>query len=139
MKANLTPYRRFPGTTAEAMDFYREIFDGELTAMPFSDVHSPEEVGDAGDLIMHAELHVDSHPVLFASDVPPGMDVTRGEDTPLSLTGGKEQEEELRGYWEKLSDGAAITMELEAVPWGAVYGALVDRYGTSWMFNISAA
>lgn len=136
MRADLTPYRQFNGNAREALEFYQSVFGGELQMRPFSTVHSPEEVGDAGDQIMHAELRIDGHKLLFASDIPPGMQRIKGEDTPLSLTGGPELEEELRGYWEKLSAEGTITMPLEAVPWGAVYGAVEDKFGTHWMFNI---
>lgn len=138
MKADLTPYRQFPGHAAEAMQFYRDLFGGELQVMTFGEVHTAEEVGDHLDKIMHSELIVDGRKMIFGSDIPPGMEPIPGEDTPLALTGGKSDEAEIRGYWDKLSEGAEITMALESVPWGAVYGALVDRFGTHWMFNIGA-
>lgn len=134
MKADLTPYRQFNGNAKEAMEFYQSVFGGELQMMPFSAVHSEEEVGGDGEKIMHAELVVDGQKLLFASDIPRVMQSMKGEDTPLSLTGGADAE--IRGYWEKLSEGGTVTMPLEAVPWGAVYGALEDRFGTHWMFNI---
>ena len=136
MKADLTPYRQFNGNAKEAMEFYQTVFGGELQMMPFSAMHSEEEVGGDGEKIMHAELVVDGQKLLFASDIPRVMQRMKGEDTPLSLTGGAELEEEIRGYWEKLSEGGTVTMPLESVPWGAVYGALEDRFGTHWMFNI---
>ncbi|ALP51195.1 VOC family protein [Corynebacterium glutamicum] len=136
MKADLTPYRQFNGNAKEAMEFYQTVFGGELQMMPFSAMHSEEEVGGDGEKIMHAELVVDGQKLLFASDIPRVMQRMKGEDTPLSLTGGAELEEEIRGYWEKLSEGGTVTMPLEAVPWSAVYGALEDRFGTHWMFNI---
>ena len=136
MKADLTPYRQFNGNAKEAMEFYQTVFGGELQMMPFSAMHSEEDVGGDGEKIMHAELVIDGQKLLFASDIPRVMQRMKGEDTPLSLTGGAELEEEIRGYWEKLSEGGTVTMPLEAVPWGAVYGALEDRIGTHWMFNI---
>lgn len=136
MKADLTPYRQFNGNAKEAMEFYQTVFGGELQMMPFSAVHSEEEVGGDGEKIMHAELVVDGQKLLFASDIPRVMQRMKGEDTPLSLTGGADADAEIRGYWEKLSEGGTVTMPLEAVPWGAVYGALEDRFGTHWMFNI---
>lgn len=136
MKADLTPYRQFNGNAKEAMEFYQSVFGGELQMMPFSAVHSEEEVDGDGDKIMHAELRIDGKKFLFAADIPHMMQRMKGEDTPLSLTGDAELETELRGYWDKLAEGAKITMPLESVPWGAIYGALEDRFGTHWMFNI---
>lgn len=104
--------------------------------MPFSAIHPLEEVGEMADKIMHAELLVDGKKLFFAADIFPGMTRIKGEDTPFSLTGAPETEEELPRIWDKLTEGAQITMPREQVPWGAVYGALTDRFGTLWMFNI---
>lgn len=138
MNIDLTPYRRFPGNAAAAMEFYRDLFGGDLQLMTYGQTHDAAEVGDQGDKVMHAELIVDGVRVLFAADTPPGMETIHGEDTPLSLTGAKVDEEELRGYWERLSEGAEITVPLADSPWGATYGALTDQFGTLWMFNIGA-
>ena len=43
----------------------------------------------------------------------------------------------MRGYWDRLADGAAIVMELERQMWGDVYGECVDRFGISWLVNIA--
>jgi PhnB protein len=53
----------------------------------------------------------------------------------MSLSG--EDEAKLRGYYEKLSDGGTVTMPLDAAPWGDVFGMVVDRFGISWLVNIS--
>lgn len=134
---NITPYRQFPGTAREAMETYQSIFGGELQLMPFSEVHSPEEIGEQGDKIMHAELIINDRAVLFASDILDGYDRQKGEDTPLAITGGAEQVEAIRDHWEKLAAGGTVEMPLETVPWGATYGQLIDRFGTVWMFNIA--
>jgi PhnB protein len=52
----------------------------------------------------------------------------------VSLSG--EDADELRGYWEKLSEGGKVTMPLERQMWGDDFGMCVDRYGTPWMVNI---
>lgn len=139
MNAELTPHRRFFGNAAEAMKFYQDIFGGELQVMTFGEIHTADEVGDYVDKVMHSELIVAGRVLLFGADIPPGMEVTHGEDTPLSLTGDNAAEAELRGYWDQLAEGANITMALGSVPWGATFGALTDRFGTHWMFNIAAA
>lgn len=137
MNADITPCRRFPGHAKEAMEAYRSIFGGELQMMPFSAIYTDEEVAGQGDRIMHAELIINGATVLFASDIPPGMEATRGEDTPLSITGGPGESVEIRGYWDRLAEGGAVLMPLGEVPWGATFGQLTDRFGTIWMFNIA--
>ncbi|WP_367038554.1 hypothetical protein [Streptomyces sp. Je 1-332] len=43
----------------------------------------------------------------------------------------------LRGYFEKLSVGGTVTLPLEKQSWGDEAGSLVDRFGITWMVNIS--
>jgi PhnB protein len=53
----------------------------------------------------------------------------------ISLSG--EDGDELRGYWEKLTDGGTISMPLEKQMWGDEYGACIDQFGVSWMIDIT--
>jgi PhnB protein len=55
----------------------------------------------------------------------------------VSLSG--EDDSELRGYWEKLTEGASITEPLETAPWGDAFGMLTDRFGISWLVNIAGS
>ena len=52
----------------------------------------------------------------------------------MSLNG--DNEAELRGYWQKLSEGATIEAPLETAPWGDTFGMLKDKFGVDWMVNI---
>jgi PhnB protein len=42
-----------------------------------------------------------------------------------------------RGYWNKLSEGGTITMLMRKQVWGDELGMCVDKFGVSWMVNIS--
>ena len=37
-----------------------------------------------------------------------------------------------------LSEGASVTVPLEKQMWGDEFGALIDRFGISWMINIGS-
>jgi PhnB protein len=71
----------------------------------------------------------------MASDTPSGMARTSGDNITISLSG--EDGGELRGYWEKLSDGGNVTMPLEKQMWGDEFGMVTDRFGIPWMVNIT--
>ncbi|GAA4076384.1 hypothetical protein GCM10023066_02190 [Nocardioides kongjuensis] len=43
----------------------------------------------------------------------------------------------MRGYWQALSDGGTVTVEMATQPWGDEFGMCVDRFGTSWLVNIA--
>ena len=55
----------------------------------------------------------------------------------ISLSG--DDADELRGYWEKLSDGGTVTVPLEKQMWGDEFGMCIDKFGIAWMVNIAAA
>jgi len=59
------------------------------------------------------------------------------EAPAVSLSG--DDEASLKGYWDKLSAGATITMPLEKAPWGDSFGMLTDKFGVSWMVNIAGS
>ncbi len=59
----------------------------------------------------------------------------RGNDVSMSVSG--DDEAELRGYWDALSDGGQLTLELEPRMWGDTFGMCVDRFGVSWIVNIA--
>jgi PhnB protein len=134
MAAKLNPYITFDGSAREAMEFYQSALGGKL------DVNTFGEYGDAGpdgDKIMHANLETPDGFTLMASDTPPGMEPSTGSSITVSLSG--DDADKLRGYWDKLTEGADIAMPLEQQIWGDVFGQFTDRFGIQWMVNITAA
>ena len=133
MASRLNPYLTFDGDARQAMEYYKGVFGGELNLNTFG------EFGDAGspgaDKIMHAQLETDSGFTLMASDTAPGMQRNPGDSMSISLSG--DDAGELRGYWEKLSDGGTVTMPLEKQMWGDEFGMCTDRFGVPWMVNIN--
>jgi PhnB protein len=71
----------------------------------------------------------------MASDGPPGVELKPGDNIAISLSG--DDGDELRGYWNKLSEGGTVTMPLEKQMWGDEFGQCVDRFGISWMVNVA--
>ena len=135
MATRLNPYLAFPGTAGEAMRFYESVFGGTLDVMTFADAGA-EGVPDPQQ-VMHALLETSSGYTLMASDMPPGMDHAVGNSISVSLSG--DDAEELRGYWDALSADGTITMPLERQMWGDDFGQCTDRFGVSWMVNITGS
>jgi PhnB protein len=134
MASKLNPYLNFDGSCREAMEFYQSVLGGELNVNTFG------EYGDEGpskDGVMHAQLETPSGFTLMASDTPPGMPVDKGASVSISLSG--DDTDELRRYWEGLSEGAQVTMPLEKQMWGDEFGMLTDRFGMQWMVNIAGS
>jgi PhnB protein len=131
MASRLNPYIMFAGNAREAMEFYQSALGGDLTMNTFAEFGAP---GPDGDQIMHANLETPDGFTLMASDTPPGMEGSTGSSIAVSLSG--DDADQLRGYWNKLTDGAEITMPLEQQMWGDVYGQFTDRFGIQWMLDI---
>ncbi|HEX9774375.1 MAG TPA: VOC family protein [Actinomycetota bacterium] len=133
MASLLNPYITFPGNAKEAMEFYQAVFGGELAVNTFGE-YGEQDPAVAGR-IMHARLDTDRGFTLMASDSPPGMEIQAGNNIAVSLSG--EDADDLGGYWEKLSAGGDVQMPLEKQVWGDTFGMCTDRFGISWMVNIT--
>jgi PhnB protein len=133
MASRLNPYLNFEGNAREAMEFYREVFGGSLDTNTFGDFGVPEEA--LADKIMHSQLETERGFTIMGSDLPPGMEYRPGNTISVSLSG--DDADELRGYWEKLSDGGTVLTALEKQMWGDEFGSCVDRFGVQWLVNIS--
>ncbi|MGZ4136614.1 MAG: VOC family protein [Actinomycetota bacterium] len=133
MATMLNPYLNFKDNAREAMQFYQGVFGGKLDMQTFADYHASEDPSEA-DKIMHAHLQADNGILFMAADTPNSMEYRPGSNFNMSLSG--DNEAELRGCFEKLSDGGTVTMPLEQAAWGDTFGMLVDRFGIRWLVNI---
>ena len=132
----MNPYLQFADQAREAMEFYRSVFGGELTAQTFA------EAGMSGhpsndDRVMHAQLVTPHGLVLMASDVPDGVPHEPGSAISISLSG--DDDPALSGFYDALADGGTVIEALAQAPWGDKFGMCVDRFGTAWMVNIGSA
>lgn len=135
MVSRLNPYVMFDGTARVAMQFYESVFGGTLSIHTFGESGAPE--GPPPEGVMHALLETPDGFTLMASDLPPGMPHETGSSISVSLSG--DDEAALRGWWQQLSEGGTVTVPLEKQMWGDVFGACTDRFGLSWMVNITGA
>ena len=134
MQSRLNPYLSFRDNAREAMEFYRSVFGGTLQMNTFAEFGASEDPSEA-DKIMHSMLEADNGIVFMAADTPGSMEHRPGTNMSMSLSG--DDDAELSGYFEKLSEGGTVNQPLEAAPWGDKFGMLTDRFGIDWMVNIS--
>lgn len=138
MTTRLNPYLNFRDDARAAIEFYRDVFGGELTISTFADFQAADDPADA-DKVMHSQLEAPNGLVLMAADTPSSMEYSPGSSISVSLSGDQEDDGELRGYWDALSSSGTVTVPLEVAPWGDAFGMCVDRFGVSWLVNIAAA
>lgn len=134
MTTRLNPYLNFQDTARDAMEFYHGVFGGTLELSTFGDFQATEDPADK-DKIMHGMLTGENDIVLMGADVPAHMEFS--PNSSVSLSG--DDEVVLRGWWDKLADGATVAEPLTQAPWGDTFGMLTDKFGVPWLVNIAGA
>lgn len=135
MSTQLNPYLSFKDNTRQAMEFYHGIFGGKLDVSTFGEFQATDDPSE-NDKVMHAMLTTDKGLVFMASDTPNGMEFTPGTNFSMSLSG--DDEAELRGFFDALAEGGAVTLPLDKAPWGDTFGMVKDKFGVNWMIDITA-
>ncbi|MFC0187503.1 VOC family protein [Fictibacillus aquaticus] len=136
MKGQATPYLTFGGNARQALEFYKEVFGGEiLNIQTFgeADFPTPPEMDER---IMHAQFKK-GELFLMASDSFLGQELPNGSNMSLVLE--LESEEEIQSLYEKLKQDGNVLMELQDTFWGAKYGKVKDAYGITWDLNLQKA
>ncbi|AZV42974.1 VOC family protein [Peribacillus asahii] len=136
MKQQATPYLIFNGNARQALELYKEVFQGEVVELQTygeADFPTPPE---ADDLIIHAKFRKDSL-FLMISDVSPNQPYETGNNISLVLE--LESKEEIQHIYTQLSQKGSILMELQDTFWGAKYAKVQDPFGVIWDLNYTKA
>ncbi len=140
MAQSLAIYIALPGTTAQAMEHWHEVFGGELQILRYGDVPldgMPFEPDP--EAVAHATLTLPAGVIAGGDAMDDGNDYpVRG--TAYSLLYTTDTPEEARELFQKLLDGGgSVGMPLEVAPWGDLYGQVFDRFGVMWAFSCESA
>ncbi len=128
----LSPYLFFRGNCAEAMEFYKGIFGGELTVQKMSSVPAgARPAGASEEGIMHASLNGGAASIMGSDSAQASAKAAKVE---LSLS--CEDETQMRRIFEQLADGGKVRIPLEKQFWGDTFGAVTDKFQIDWMVNI---
>ena len=134
MKPTLNPYIIFGGTCREAMQFYQSVLGGELKMQTYSEAKMSKHK-ETEDKIIHASLMNDTL-TFMASDDAPDHKVKPGNNVQMSIFGS--DEEKLTEIFNKLSEDGKVPMPLKKEFGGDTFGMFTDKFGISWMIDISA-
>ena len=129
----ITPYLYFDGNCREAMNFYKDCLGGDLHVQAVGDTPAAEHMPpDARDKVMHAALNGGDF-VIMASDWMSKAPFSPSNTVSLALS--CTSEEEIMSLFAKLSEDGKVIHPLADQYWGAIFGAVVDRFGIDWMLN----
>jgi PhnB protein len=125
-----TPYLHLPGTAREALTFYGDVFGARVQLHTYAEFGRTDGPADA---VAHGYL-VDGPVSLFAADVSGDEPSLRCEGLMLALLGAAAPSV-LRRWFDGLAVGGRVVDDLQARPWGASDGQVVDRFGLHWLIG----
>ena len=131
-------YLTFDGNCEAAFEFYKSVFGTEFSEINrFNEM--PQQEGqppipeELGNRIMHVVLPINNNMDLLGSDTMPDHNHILGNNFSLSII--TDTKEKAENFFNKLSDGAGVTMPIADTFWGAYFGMLTDKFGTQWLVN----
>ena len=127
----ITPYLVFGGSCAQAMDFYRRVFQCPAPqVLPYGD-YVPgglETVpGNLGEWVMHGEMTVCGTKFWFADEpeaAPPGSNVRLTVTLPTAA--------KARNCFAQLTEGGKVTLPPTETFYSSFHAAGSDRFGICW-------
>jgi PhnB protein len=151
MSIKTTTHLNFRGTARRALEFYNNVFDGQLFVATYGDMGMPREAPGA-DKIAFGQVESAAGFRVMAYDIPGHDDgdvtqpdgATRREhgatitDRAFFLSVRGETLDEIARCWAALAAGGSIIAPLAASSWTPGFGMLTDRFGVTWVLDVQA-
>ncbi len=125
-------YLAFKGNCQEALNFYKNIFGGEIINRQTYEGKSIDIPASYRDKLQHAELKGKGFHFM-AYDAAPDTPLTSGSNMQMSID--LSSEEETEKIFNKLSASGRVHTPLQDTSWGAYYGHCSDQFDIQWMVN----
>jgi PhnB protein len=139
--ARVSTYLNFMGNAEEAFSFYREVFGTEYLVpvtrmgdMP-TGPDGPQLTEAERGMVMNIQLPILAGHVLMGTDMLESMGHELRPGNNLTINLEPDTREETERLFAALSEGGSDAAPLADMPWGALWGTCLDRFGTRWMFN----
>ena len=134
-KVIVQPYLFFNGRCEEALEFYRNGLDAEITMlMRFKDAPDPKAAGGDPDKVMHASFSI-GNTQLMASD----GDSSEGPSFQgFALTLSVESEADANRVFSALKKGGKVVTPLAKTFFSPCFGMVTDPFGMLWMVLTAA-
>ena len=128
----LNAYITIDGSCAEALEYYKKVFGGEITRINYYK-ESPENIPDNfKDKIMHSELKFETSYLMLA-DKHPDCTVDIGNNISISVI--LDRKEDLNNSFNLLAKEGKVSMQLQKMHWGSIFGIVIDKYNITWMLS----
>lgn len=123
----IATYVELPGTTAEAIAFYQNLFNATLIRKELFADYMTSEPSLIGK-VFHAELELNGF-YLYFSDSLAARDFT---NQAYKITMECDSLEQANSYFNALKLEGTVNEEFKQMPWGMYHGIVRDRFGLTW-------
>lgn len=150
MSITTTTHLNFRGDARPALEFYQSVFGGDITASSYADFGMPSDAPGANGLVFGILVSPSGFRVM-AYDIPGQTGgtidhagtTTRENGTTVTdrsffVSVRGETFDETQGYWSALTADATVIESFAASPWSPGFGMLTDRFGVTWILDVTA-
>jgi len=123
----IATYIELPGNTAEAIDFYQDLFNATLIRKEVFEETMTSEPTLVGK-VFHAELELNGFYLYFCDSLA-DRDYT---NQAYKITMECDTLEQSESYFTALKQGGIVTEDFRKMPWGMYHGTVRDRFGITW-------
>ena len=128
------PYLAFSGNCQEAINFYADCFNAEVTNK-ITYEHAKMDIPESyRNKIQHAEIKGNGVHIL-AYDASPDTPLNSGNKIHMSID--LNDTEKAKALFIELSKGGQVNHPFNEERWGALYRRCTDKFGIHWMINCS--
>jgi PhnB protein len=138
--ANVSIYLNFMGTTEEAFNYYKSVFNTDFIGPVMYNRDLPEGSGMPAfseadkNKVMHACISILGGTKLMATDVLESMGHKLIEGNNVTINLEPDSKEETDRLFKALAEGGSDIAPMRDEFWG-YWGCCKDRFGVRWMFN----
>lgn len=132
----INPYLNFQGNTEEAFNFYKSVFGGDFIGgiSRFNDTPDGDKLPkEEQNKVMHIALPFGKNNMLMATDALESMNQKIKPGNNLYLCISADSKEQADEFFNGLSAGGEIEMDMHDAFWGDYFGMCTDKFGVKWM------
>lgn len=115
----------------EALEFYKQIFGGEIERIQMSD--GIEMFKGQEGKVLHSELHVNDHCIMYFTD----YFGPKATSTNVQLVIEMDSQAQIEEAFTALSKDGTVVFPLQKTFWGAMHAVINDKYNVTWGLNFT--
>ena len=128
------PYLFFDGRCEEALEFYRAVLDGEVTALMRNKENPDPGMSPPGseEKVLHASMRFGDTTVMMSDGACNGQTAFQG----FTLTAMPADDAAGARIFAALSEGGSVQMPMAPTFFASSFGMVTDRFGVAWMVYV---